>query len=196
MAQSENETLLNELESHNKAILQLLGEDTTREGLLKTPRRVASAWTFLTKGNNESATDIMKDAIFNAECHNTVIVKDIEYYSMCEHHMLPFFGKAHIAYLPRGKVLGLSKFGRVVDVFARRLQMQERLTQQIAHALTEALDAEGVLVVLDGVHMCMAMRGVQKPNAKTITTCATGVFKDKTAEMTNILLGTPLISKL
>lgn len=158
--------------------LELLGEDPHREGLLKTPERVAKALTWLTHGIDADARDVIGDAVF-AEAHeNMVMVRDIELYSLCEHHMLPFFGKAHIAYIPNGRIVGLSKFPRIVDVFARRLQVQERLTEQIAEAIDEALAPRGVGVVIEAVHLCMMMRGVEKQNTSTITSALRGVFRD------------------
>jgi GTP cyclohydrolase I len=158
--------------------LTLLGEDVTREGLEKTPMRVAKALSFSTAGYHMDAVEILKSALFNEDHEEMVIVKDIELYSMCEHHMLPFYGRAHIGYLPNGKITGLSKIARVVDVFARRLQVQERLTCQIKEALQEALQPHGVAVVIEAKHLCMMMRGVQKQNSSTTTSSFTGVFMD------------------
>ena len=159
-------------------ILGRLGEDPAREGLLKTPERVAKALQFLTSGYNQDAAKILRGAMFKEEYSEMVIVKDIELYSMCEHHMLPFFGKAHVAYIPNGRIVGLSKIPRVVDVFARRLQVQERLTHQILDAIQETLNPYGVSIVIEARHMCMMMRGVQKQNSATTTSAFTGVFKD------------------
>lgn len=159
-----------------KQIIPLIGEDPNREGLLKTPERVAKALQFLTKGYNENPEDILKSALFNEDYSEMVIVKDIEVYSQCEHHMLPFFGKAHIAYIPDGKIVGLSKIPRVVDAFARRLQVQERLTLEIRDCLQKTLSPKGVAVVLECSHMCMQMRGVEKQNSSTTTSAFTGVF--------------------
>lgn len=164
-----------------KNILNTLGEDTTREGLEKTPSRVAKALGFMTKGYEEDAVQILKSAIFKEDTEEMVIVKDIELYSMCEHHMLPFYGKAHIGYLPNKKITGLSKIARVVDVFARRLQVQERLTMQIRDAIQEALDPYGVAVVIESKHLCMMMRGVQKQNSSTVTSSFNGVFMENLA---------------
>jgi GTP cyclohydrolase I len=159
-------------------LLKDLGEDPTREGLRKTPERVASAYHYLTSGYRHTAAEILNEAIFTESYDEMVVVKDIELYSLCEHHLLPFFGKAHIAYLPAGKIVGLSKLARLVDMFARRLQVQERLTTQIAEALQEALRPAGVAVVVEAAHFCMMMRGVEKQNSKAITSCMLGAFRD------------------
>ncbi|MCX7622379.1 MAG: GTP cyclohydrolase I FolE [Thermomicrobium sp.] len=156
--------------------LTLIGEDPGREGLERTPHRVAETWAFLTRGYREDLAALVNGAIFHVEQDTMVVVKGIEFYSLCEHHLLPFFGHVHIGYLPRGKILGLSKFARVVDLFARRLQVQERLTQQIAHAIQDILDPHGVAVVADGLHLCMMMRGVEKQHARTTTSAMLGVF--------------------
>ena len=158
--------------------LQAIGENPQREGLVKTPERVAKAWEFITRGYHKTLEDVAGDAVFQAEGSEMVIVKDIEFYSMCEHHMFPFFGRAHIGYIPEGKILGLSKFARITDMFARRLQVQERLTTQIAEAVMELLEPAGVGVVLEGQHLCMAMRGVEKQNSSTVTTSMLGVFRE------------------
>jgi GTP cyclohydrolase I len=158
--------------------LRQLGEDPDREGLLKTPERVEKSLKWLTRGNDLSVEEVIGDAIFEEDHHNMVLVKDIEMYSMCEHHMLPFFGKVHIAYIPNGRIVGLSKLPRVVEVFARRLQVQERLTDQIATALMEALQPQGVGVIIEAAHLCMMMRGVEKQNSKTVTSAVRGVFSD------------------
>jgi GTP cyclohydrolase IA len=157
--------------------LELLGEQSDRDGLLKTPARVAKAMAWLTRGYEMTAADAIGDALFDVDADGMVMVRDIELYSMCEHHMLPFFGKAHIAYIPDGRVVGLSKLARVVDVFARRLQVQERMTEQIAHALVDVLKPKGVGVVIECAHMCMAMRGVEKQNSRTITSALLGTFR-------------------
>jgi GTP cyclohydrolase I len=167
-----------ELQDHYKQIINLLGEDASREGLIKTPERVAKAMQFMTKGYNEDAVAILNSAKFKEPYKEMVIVKDIELYSMCEHHMLPFIGKAHIAYIPNGYITGLSKIARVVDVFARRMQVQERLTHQILDAIQEALQPLGVAVVIEAKHMCMMMRGVQKQNSFTSTHAFSGKFED------------------
>jgi GTP cyclohydrolase I len=158
--------------------LELIGEDPTREGLLRTPGRVAASMEFLTQGYASSAEKVIGDGIFEEAHDNMIMVRDIELYSMCEHHMLPFFGKAHIGYIPNGRIVGLSKIPRIVDVFARRLQVQERLTEQIAQALCSVLNPRGVGVVIEAYHLCMMMRGVQKQNSKTITSALTGAFRD------------------
>jgi len=158
--------------------IEMLGEDPKREGLLRTPARVAASMTFLTQGYASTAEQVIGDGIFEEAHDNMIMVRDIELYSMCEHHMLPFFGKAHIAYIPNGRIVGLSKIPRIVDVFARRLQVQERLTEQIAQALCSVLNPRGVGVVIEAYHLCMMMRGVQKQNSKTITSALTGAFRD------------------
>jgi GTP cyclohydrolase IA len=158
--------------------LELLGEDPAREGLLKTPQRVAASLSWLTRGYDMRVEDVVGDAIFTETHENMVLVRDIEFYSMCEHHMLPFYGKAHIAYIPNGSIIGLSKLPRVVEVFARRLQVQERLTEDIATALEDVLQPKGVGVVLEAVHLCMMMRGVEKQNSRTITSAMRGAFRD------------------
>ncbi|HEV2017628.1 MAG TPA: GTP cyclohydrolase I FolE [Gemmatimonadaceae bacterium] len=158
--------------------LELIGEDPKREGLLKTPSRVANALTFLTQGYSSSAEEVVGKGIFKEEHDNMIMVRDIELYSLCEHHMLPFFGKAHVAYIPDGKIVGLSKIPRIVDVYARRLQVQERLTEQIAEGLCRVLRPAGVGVVIEAYHLCMMMRGVQKQNSKTITSALRGAFRE------------------
>ena len=173
-----NTAVTEDLEDLVRRQLELLGEDPDRDGLLKTPTRVAKSLQWLTRGYERDAKQVIGDALFD-ECHsNMVMVRDIELYSLCEHHMLPFYGKAHVAYIPKGKIVGLSKLPRVVDVFAQRLQVQERLTEQIAGALTDVLDPLGVGVVIEAYHLCMMMRGVQKQNSKTITSALRGVFRD------------------
>jgi GTP cyclohydrolase IA len=158
--------------------LEAIGEDPNREGLLKTPTRVAKAWEFITSGYRKTLEEVANDAVFQAEGSQMVIVKDIEFYSMCEHHMLPFFGRAHIGYIPNSKILGLSKFARITDLFARRLQVQERITTQIADAIMDILEPQGVGVVLEGQHLCMAMRGVEKQQSSTVTTSMLGIFRE------------------
>jgi len=158
--------------------LELIGEDPKREGLLKTPLRVANSMKFLTQGYDSSAEDVVGKGIFKEEHDNMIMVRDIELYSLCEHHMLPFFGKAHVAYIPNGKIVGLSKIPRIVDVYARRLQVQERLTEQIAEGLCRVLNPSGVGVVIEAYHLCMMMRGVQKQNSKTITSALRGAFRE------------------
>jgi GTP cyclohydrolase IA len=168
-----------ELESIVRRQLELIGEDPAREGLLQTPTRVARSLRWLTKGYASNVTDVVGSGIFRSEGHqNMVMVRDIELYSMCEHHMLPFFGKAHVAYIPHGHIVGLSKIPRIVEVFARRLQVQERLTDEIASAIDDVLKPAGVGVVIEAFHLCMMMRGVEKQNSRTITSALRGAFKD------------------
>ena len=171
-----NEDKSNHKQFYN--ILENLGEDPNREGLLKTPERASKAMKFLTRGYNVDAAEILRSAMFKEDYHNMVIVKDIELYSLCEHHILPFFGKAHIAYIPNGYIVGLSKIPRVVDAFARRLQVQERLTDQIINCIDETLNPLGVAVVIEARHMCMMMRGVQKQNSLTTTSGFKGQFQN------------------
>jgi len=173
-----DEKVTNDLIHHYKSSIELLGEDVEREGLLKTPERVAKAMQFLTEGYQMDAKAILEGAKFTEAYSEMVIVKDIELYSLCEHHMLPFFGKAHIAYIPNGYITGLSKLARVVDVYARRLQVQERLTHQILDAIQETLQPLGVGVVIEAQHLCMMMRGVQKQNSVTTTSAFSGQFED------------------
>lgn len=165
------------MKGHFTEIIQLLGENTNREGLLKTPERASKAMKFLTNGYEMNPQEILKSAMFKEDYNEMVIVKDIELYSLCEHHMLPFFGKAHIAYIPNGQIVGLSKIPRVVDVFSRRLQVQERLTEQILNCINDTLQPEGVAVVIEASHMCMMMRGVQKQNSTTTTSGFRGQFE-------------------
>lgn len=174
-----NDSTTHELTDHYQNILKLVGEDPKREGLIKTPERMAKAMQYITQGYDQDAQKILKSAIFEEDQSEIVIVKDIELYSLCEHHLLPFFGKAHIAYIPKGKIVGLSKLARVVDVFARRLQVQERLTTQIRDSIKEALDPLGVAVVIEAKHLCMMMRGVQKQNSITTTSAFYGEFEKK-----------------
>ena len=169
---------VHELASLVRRQLALLGEDPGREGLLKTPERVAKSLTWLTRGYELDVAEVVGDAVFEEAHASMVVVRDIELYSMCEHHMLPFFGKAHIAYIPNGKIVGLSKLPRIVEVFSRRLQVQERLTEQIAQAIEDVLKPRGVGVVIEAVHLCMMMRGVEKQNSKTITSALRGQFRD------------------
>jgi GTP cyclohydrolase I len=169
------------LSNNYKTIIENLGEDVTREGLEKTPERVAKAMQYLTHGYGLDPLQILKSALFTEDHQQMIVVKDIEVYSMCEHHMLPFFGKAHVAYIPNGKIVGLSKIPRIVDAFARRMQVQERLTDQIKDCIQAALEPLGVAVVIEAQHMCMQMRGIQKQNSVTTTSSFTGAFeKDKT----------------
>lgn len=171
-----SEVVVEELKGHVKEILRLLGEDPSREGLIKTPERVAKAWSYITKGYDEDPIAILKSAIFKEEYKQMVLVKDIEIFSVCEHHMLPFIGKAHVAYIPNGYITGLSKIARVVECFARRLQVQERLTVQIRDAIQEALNPMGVAVVIEASHTCMQMRGIEKQGSATTTSAFTGIF--------------------
>ena len=182
---------LDELAEHYKDVLRLLGEDTEREGLQKTPMRVAKAMQILTRGYRQDAHKVLTDALFKEEYNQMVIVKDIDFFSMCEHHMLPFYGKVHVAYIPNGYITGLSKIARVVDIFSHRLQVQERLTQQIKDCIQETLHPMGVMVVVEAKHMCMQMRGVEKQNAITTTSDFSGAFKQaKTREeFMNLLRG-------
>ncbi len=166
-----------DVKANYQAIIAELGEDMAREGLKKTPERAAKAMQFLTQGYHQDAAEILKSAMFKESYDEMVIVKDIELYSLCEHHILPFFGKAHIAYIPNGYIVGLSKIPRIVDVFARRLQVQERLTEQILDCLNETLQPKGVAVVIEASHMCMMMRGVQKQNSVTTTSGFRGAFE-------------------
>lgn len=173
-----NEDLLNTMASDVKQMLEYVGEDPTREGLLKTPMRVAKSLQFLTQGYNQDPAEILRSAMFREDYQQMVIVKDIDFYSLCEHHMLPFFGKVHIAYIPNKYIVGLSKIPRVVEVFARRLQVQERLTTQIKECIQNTLHPMGVMVVIEASHLCMQMRGVQKMNATTTTSDFTGAFTE------------------
>jgi len=173
--------------------LSAIGEDPSREGLLNTPERVAKAQLFLTQGYGQDAAEILRSAVFEESYDEMILVKDIELYSMCEHHMVPFFGKAHVAYIPDGHIVGLSKIPRVVDVFARRLQVQERLTMQIRTAIEEALNPQGVAVVIEATHLCMVMRGVQKQHSVTTTSSMSGPFLENThtrAEFMRLIHGT------
>ena len=175
---------MDNIEKITKELLIELGEDPDREGLIKTPHRVSKSWKFLIGGYNQTIEQVVNDAIFTVDNQDMIIVKDINYYSLCEHHLLPFMGKVHVGYIPNGKVLGLSKIPRIVDIYARRLQLQEQLTHQIAQSITEFLNPKGVGVVIEGEHMCMRMRGVQKQNASMQTSSMTGVFRkeEKTRE--------------
>ena len=170
-----------------KQLIESAGEDVNRNGLLKTPERAASAFKFLTQGYTQSLDEILNEAVFDSDNDEMVIVKDIEFYSMCEHHMLPFVGRAHVAYLPRGKVIGLSKIARVVDMFARRLQIQEQLTTQVATAIQEVTGAAGVGVVIEARHLCMMMRGVEKQNSVTTTSMMLGTFRENYRTRTEFL---------
>ena len=178
LADAEAVEVSREFEDLVRRELQLLGEDPEREGLLSTPARVAKALKWMTQGYRSTAEEVVGSGIFEEAHDNMIMVRDIELYSMCEHHMLPFFGKAHVAYIPNGRIVGLSKIPRIVDVYARRLQVQERLTEQIAEGLCSVLQPSGVGVVVEAYHLCMMMRGVQKQNSKTITSALRGVFRD------------------
>ena len=160
-----------------REILIRIGEDPNRNGLIKTPERMEKSLKFLTRGYAMNVTDVLHQALFDVDYDEMVIVKDVEFFSLCEHHLLPFFGKAHVAYVPNGKVIGLSKIPRLVDVFARRLQVQERLTRQIGEAITDAINPQGVAVILEAQHLCMMMRGVEKQHSSTVTSAMLGVFK-------------------
>lgn len=176
-----------DISAHYEAILKGLGEDPQREGLRDTPKRAAKALTFLTKGYHEDLENIINGAIFASDNDQMVLVKNIELYSLCEHHLLPFIGKCHIAYLPSGKVLGLSKFARIVDMFARRLQIQENLTKQIADAVLSVTNARGVAVVIESQHMCMMMRGVEKQNSSMLSSVMLGTFRESEATRNEFL---------
>ncbi len=173
-----DEVTTSSLMKNYKEIIGLVGEDVNREGLIKTPERAAKATQFLTQGYYQDAKQVIESALFTEEYNEMVIVKDIEFYSQCEHHMLPFFGKAHIAYIPNNKIVGLSKLPRVVDIFARRLQVQERLTHEILDCIQEALNPQGAAIVVEARHMCMMMRGVQKQSSVTTSSAFTGQFKE------------------
>lgn len=166
------------MEEHFSKIITEIGEDITREGLVDTPKRAAKAFKFLNNGYEKTLEEVLNGAIFEADTEDMVIVKDIELYSLCEHHLLPFIGKCHIAYIPSGKVLGLSKLARIVDMYARRLQIQEKLTKQIADAVELSIDAKGVAVVVEAKHLCMMMRGVEKQNSVMTTSVMTGIFRE------------------
>ena len=180
-----------QIAQHIQEIIRLLGEDVQREGLVKTPTRVGEAMQFLTQGYMQNAEDILRGALFEEDYRQMVVVKDIPFYSLCEHHMLPFFGKAHVAYIPNGKITGLSKIARVVDVFAHRLQVQERMTTQIKDCIQQTLNPLGVMVVIEAEHLCMQMRGVQKPHAVTTTSDFTGAFNraETREEFMNLIRG-------
>lgn len=165
-------------EDIHRELLRRLGEDPARDGLLKTPERITKSMAYLTQGYEQSATEILRGALFDVDYDEMVIVRDIEFYSLCEHHMLPFFGKAHVAYIPKGKVIGLSKVARLVDVYARRLQVQERMTREIADAIVEAIHPQGVAVILEAQHLCMMMRGVEKQGSMTSTSTMLGCFRE------------------
>ena len=183
----EQQSVTDQIAAHYKEILRLLGEDVEREGLIKTPQRVAKAMQFITQGYYQKPEEILRSAIFHEDYHQMVLVKDIEFYSMCEHHMLPFFGKVHVAYIPNGKVVGLSKLARTVEVFAKRPQIQEQLTEQIADALMEYLKPQGAIVMMEAEHMCMTMRGIKKTGSKTVTFSMKGVFEENEALVNRFL---------
>ncbi len=178
---------LEALEANAQEMLRLLGEDPEREGLVRTPHRHARALQFLTSGYQSDFKKLVGGALFEAESSELVLVRDIELYSLCEHHLLPFFGKAHVAYIPNRKIIGLSKIPRIVDAYARRLQVQERLTSQVADHLVEILDPLGVAVILESVHLCMMMRGVEKQNSTTLTSAMRGVFRDDARSRSELL---------
>lgn len=182
---------LDELAAHYKSILSLLGENPEREGLLKTPMRVAKAMQILTRGYTQDPRKVLTDALFEEKYNQMVIVKDIDFFSMCEHHMLPFYGKVHVAYIPNGYITGLSKIARVVDIFSHRLQVQERLTEQIMECINSTLKPNGVMVVIEAKHMCMQMRGVEKQNSITTTSAYSGWFESQKTrnEFMNLLRG-------
>ena len=166
------------IENLTTQLLKEIGEDPSREGLLKTPSRVSKAWSFFSGGYNQDLDKIINNAVFNEDATDMVVVRDVEFFSLCEHHLIPFFGRAHVAYLPNGKVVGLSKIPRIIDMFSRRLQVQERLTRQIAETVKEILDPIGVAVIMEGQHMCMQMRGVEKQNSLTTTSSMLGKFRE------------------
>lgn len=182
---------LDELATHYKKILKLLGENPEREGLEKTPMRVAKAMQVLTRGYTQDPHKVLTDALFEEKYNQMVIVKDIDFFSMCEHHILPFYGKAHVAYIPNGKITGLSKIARVVDIYSHRLQVQERLTEQVMQCINDTLKPQGVMVVIEAKHMCMQMRGVEKQNSITTTSAYSGVFESSKTrnEFMNLLRG-------
>ena len=178
---------IDSIEQAYRDLLEAIGENPERQGLMKTPARAARALEFLTQGYRQSVAEIVNDAIYDSDASEIILVKDIELYSMCEHHLLPFIGRAHVAYIPNGKVIGLSKMARMVDVFARRLQIQENLTTQVADALMDVLSPEGVAVVIEAKHLCMMMRGVEKQNSIMKTSCLLGCFKDSATTRSEFL---------
>ena len=175
------------IENLTKQLIEEIGEDPSREGLLKTPSRVSKAWSFFSGGYNQDLDKIINNAVFNEDATDMVVVRDVEFFSLCEHHLIPFFGRAHVAYLPNGKVIGLSKIPRIIDMFSRRLQVQERLTRQIAETVKEILDPIGVAVIMEGQHMCMQMRGVEKQNSLTTTSSMLGKFRESDRTRTEFL---------
>ena len=175
------------LEEITKELLGLIGEDSTRQGLIKTPKRVAESWKFLSQGYHQNLNEIINEAIFDESARDMIIVKDIEFYSLCEHHLIPFYGKAHVGYIPNGKIIGLSKIPRIIDFYSRRLQVQERLTNQIATCIQDLLNPKGVAVIMEGRHFCMLMRGVQKQNSIASTSSMLGAFKDQSTTRNEFL---------
>ena len=175
------------LEEITKELLGLIGEDATRQGLIKTPKRVAESWKFLSQGYHQNLDEIINEAIFDESAKDMIIVKDIEFYSLCEHHLIPFYGKAHVGYIPNGKIIGLSKIPRIIDFYSRRLQVQERLTNQIATCIQDLLNPKGVAVIMEGRHFCMLMRGVQKQNSIASTSSMLGAFKDQSTTRNEFL---------
>ncbi|CCE23724.1 GTP cyclohydrolase I FolE [Methylotuvimicrobium alcaliphilum] len=175
------------MEEYFSKIIEAVGEDVTREGLIDTPKRASDAFKFLNNGYEKSLDDVLNNAIFEADTEDMVIVKDIELYSLCEHHLLPFIGKCHVGYLPQGKVLGLSKVARIIDMYARRLQIQEKLTKQIADAIEKSINARGVAVVIEAKHLCMMMRGVEKQNSVMTTSVMTGIFREEISTRSEFL---------
>ena len=175
------------LEEITKELLGLIGEDSTRQGLMKTPKRVAESWKFLSQGYHQNLDEIINEAIFDESAKDMIIVKDIEFYSLCEHHLIPFYGKAHVGYIPNGKIIGLSKIPRIIDFYSRRLQVQERLTNQIATCIQDLLNPKGVAVIMEGRHFCMLMRGVQKQNSIASTSSMLGAFKDQSTTRNEFL---------
>ncbi len=169
------------------SLLREIGEDPTREGLIKTPSRVSKAWSFFSRGYSQNIDEIVNNAIFNEDAKDMVVVRDVEFFSLCEHHLLPFFGKAHVAYLRNGRVVGLSKIPRIIDMFSRRLQVQERLTRQIAETIKDVLEPIGVAVIMEGQHMCMQMRGVEKQNSLATTSSMLGKFRESDRTRTEFL---------
>ena len=175
------------LEELTEELLGLIGEDSTRQGLIKTPERVAESWKFLSQGYHQNLNEIINEAVFDEFAQDMIIVKDIEFYSLCEHHLIPFYGKAHVGYIPNGKIIGLSKIPRIIDFYSRRLQIQERLTNQIATCIQDLLNPKGVAVIMEGRHFCMLMRGVQKQNSIASTSSMLGAFKDKSTTRNEFL---------
>ncbi len=175
------------LEELTEELLGLIGEDSTRQGLIKTPERVAESWKFLSQGYHQNLNDVINEAIFDESAKDMIIVKDIEFYSLCEHHLIPFYGKAHVGYIPNGKIIGLSKIPRIIDFYSRRLQVQERLTNQIATCIQDLLNPKGVAVIMEGRHFCMLMRGVQKQNSIASTSSMLGAFKDQSTTRNEFL---------